>query len=525
MQLTKIVTKMKESLLSGGKAKGAQIVLGILLGTVITTLTISLATRANATPPAPMSRKEFEDLEVQIFFASSKKLAPYEKIAAREVQNHPKSKYGLFLECEILQKKFLDEPLEIDILKQSAQLAAQIHDLYPDSDLGITALIQALDIGSEPEKAMVLINKTEMKSSNFSWRYFVAKAKIQSQLSNFSDSERSFNKALQHASIAQYDLIAAQMLDDYSARSDENEVAKKIESLAHQYPSSYFMGFMIKHLLKTGRSDYAKKYADRLIQYGTMTSHAVSNYSLALLSLKSEQSHSKAIQQLRTALQQDPPHILAQEIKFLLALLLTEQLKLGSTNKIQVYQELSLLVAQSVEKEKLIVALTEMLVRGKDTLAAVELLDSIQHATPGIDLVFGLKGEVLSTHVNDQRSAIRSYGDAIALNPTRSVYHNGRGLSYYRLKEYHKALDNFLTASEVDPTNASARYNTACIFAISGKSKEALEALAGAISLEDSLALQAQNDQDFLSLRKLPEFISITSPNQDSKDLSSSLAH
>ena len=68
-------------------------------------------------------------------------------------------------------------------------------------------------------------------------------------------------------------------------------------------------------------------------------------------------------------------------------------------------------------------------------------------------------------------------------NPNRSDYYNGMGLAYYRMNKNEKALALFREATEIDPNDATAMYNGACVLSKLGQVKDSLTALPRSIDI------------------------------------------
>lgn len=71
----------------------------------------------------------------------------------------------------------------------------------------------------------------------------------------------------------------------------------------------------------------------------------------------------------------------------------------------------------------------------------------------------------------------------IAYNPSYSLLYNTLGNHYYKVGLYDKALENFLTAEKLLPTNASIAMNAALGFAALGNEEEAMRQYNRAMDL------------------------------------------
>jgi tetratricopeptide (TPR) repeat protein len=78
--------------------------------------------------------------------------------------------------------------------------------------------------------------------------------------------------------------------------------------------------------------------------------------------------------------------------------------------------------------------------------------------------------------------AVMAYTNSINLEPRAKAYCN-RGVAYYRLRDYKKAIDSFNKAIELDPKNADAYYNRGRAHGHLGNYRQAIEDNTAAIGL------------------------------------------
>lgn len=113
---------------------------------------------------------------------------------------------------------------------------------------------------------------------------------------------------------------------------------------------------------------------------------------------------------------------------------------------------------------------------------------------------------------NQLDKANSTYDRAIALafkqlqvNPRDATVLDGLGLSYAKKGDAVQALDFMRRARAVNPDDVSLIYDQAEVFAITGRSAEAVKSLREA--LQKGIALQqVQSDPEFTTLQVLPEF-------------------
>jgi hypothetical protein len=79
----------------------------------------------------------------------------------------------------------------------------------------------------------------------------------------------------------------------------------------------------------------------------------------------------------------------------------------------------------------------------------------------------------------------------------------------YRAQDYAAALEATKRALEIYPGNANLLYNVGCMEALLGNREAALTALAESVAQWEPYKEQAQEDDDFASLREDPRFLEL----------------
>ncbi|MBW2609590.1 MAG: tetratricopeptide repeat protein [Deltaproteobacteria bacterium] len=110
-------------------------------------------------------------------------------------------------------------------------------------------------------------------------------------------------------------------------------------------------------------------------------------------------------------------------------------------------------------------------------------------------------------HKNSQiQEAKKVYQQALRLDPGHVDVLNNLGVLYIYDKEYQAAQRSFEKAIRLKPGHVDPYYNLACLHAIRGETRQGIEYLKKAVSLDHSVRDWAQRDTDLENLRVLPEF-------------------
>jgi tetratricopeptide (TPR) repeat protein len=98
------------------------------------------------------------------------------------------------------------------------------------------------------------------------------------------------------------------------------------------------------------------------------------------------------------------------------------------------------------------------------------------------------------------------YEEAIRLRPDLVEAKNNLGVVQLALKDYIAAENTFHDVTGMRPDYADAHYNLACVYALTGRIREALSALSLAVELAPGAREWALVDRDLDALREFPDF-------------------
>jgi len=110
----------------------------------------------------------------------------------------------------------------------------------------------------------------------------------------------------------------------------------------------------------------------------------------------------------------------------------------------------------------------------------------------------------------DLQEAKRLYQEALGVDPGFVDALNDLGVIYIQEKDFTAAKSSLEKAARLKPGHVDPYYNLACLHAIKGESRQGLDYLKKAVSLEHSVRDWARKDSDLENLRALPEFEEIT---------------
>ncbi|MEW6534559.1 MAG: tetratricopeptide repeat protein [Candidatus Auribacterota bacterium] len=142
---------------------------------------------------------------------------------------------------------------------------------------------------------------------------------------------------------------------------------------------------------------------------------------------------------------------------------------------------------------------------------ALEVLNTVINTVPGDE-------EALQLRKNAERSVEKTEESVVPEEPANETPSEAdpvmnsfqEGLTLLADRLYDQALDAFNQTIFLDPNHALAWYNKARVFAIQGKTDDAIESLTTALDLDPALKYDIDEDEHFESLRGLDSFKALT---------------
>lgn len=442
-------------------------------------------------------------LENKVWTADPDDLTALEYDVTRVIQESPHSAFGHYLLAYLYLREFKDDPGHMGKLKKASELGQQAIDLQPESSYGYIISALVLDIMGYSDNALRLIDPSLNTKIDESWRTKFLKAQLIAGSAPQKETLQLLSEALQS------EPSAAEIIAPYAVAllRDQNQNLDKLKEAMDSW-SSLYESPIFDHSLAIAYSE-AHQYDEAAKLYQQMLRKEPENVdakiNLGILLSEHLASQGKGRQLLKESLQQlSKSHPHSEKLSLVHAQL--AKLSLNEKDNANARKSFKSAILASPAPLEWLGFTQAIYSKHREFQQLSLLLHDLKQELPGNGIIYALHGELLSEHLLDQEAAIESYQNAILLEPNRSEFYNGLGLAYYRLKDLNKALSLFNHATKVDPRDATARYNEACVLAILGYSQRALGSLREAISLDPRLQLTAREDSDFSSLRSLRQF-------------------
>jgi tetratricopeptide (TPR) repeat protein len=397
---------------------------------------------------------------------------------------------------------FSKDPSDLYMLKQAGDLAQQAIDLAPAVPDGYVAMADILDLMGSPDRGLKLLDEAEHAGIAPNWRFAFTRArllggddggaektlKLLDQALSFKDSEPR--------------VIVPYVVALLQSEASGAQLVSKLDAWNRRFPSPLFELTEAITYADLGQPAKAHALYVKLLKSEPANKEAKVNDAIVLY--RDLKDGGKAAALLEQVLAEHPADLSPAVRSMVSAHLGAAYLQRKMFDKARA----SFAAAVSGEPENLgvldFVTRSYREAKAQDKLAA--LLRGLSDTVPGSGMLHALLGETLSEHLGRQDDALRAFADAIALDPERSDFYNGMGLAYYRKKSYADALKLFVAATEIDPNDATARYNAACVLALLGRGDEAINTLAEAITLDPRLMQTARGDNDFAALKQSLKF-------------------
>lgn len=435
-----------------------------------------------------------KELEVRTWTADESELHKIEQELVKVMQREPGSAYVHHLLSHLMVRIYSKNPGDMYILKQASDLAQQAIDLEPSFSGGYASYSHLLDLMGNTDGALKLMKDAEGAGIEANWRFYLTRARL---TADESPTDRTLNLLQTAISFTdtQPDVIVPYIIAVINTQKSADTILSSLEDWNQKYPHNLFA--LSLGVAYTENKDYKKAESAYTAILKSNPKHLEASVNLAVLQYRHLNTATKAIASLESILAGRTSNDLTTNMV---------RLHLGAAHiKTKKFDLAKAEFLETVSADPGNLGVIDFVANSyRSESAHKELagfLDSVTRDVAGSGIFYALMGETLSEKLGEHGDAIKAYKNAIILDPSRSDYYNGLGLAIYREKNYDSALKVFVKATEVDPSDATARYNEACMLAILGQSDEAINSLAEAITLDPRLMRSAANDDDFANIR------------------------
>ena len=456
------------------------------------------------------SVQHLRNLEKRIWTSPDTEIQDLQIEVTQLIQKRPKSAFAHYLLGQLYIRQFVKSPYEMHLLRQAAELGQQSIDLKPKKDFGYIVASQVLDMMGYTSNALKLVDPTRNVKIKDTWRTQFLRAKFNAAQSNFEVSLDILRSALKEKN-SQKGIIIPHVLALIESNLDGSSLIKELRSWSQDFKEdqSIKLNLAIALTRENEHSKAHKVYESILKKEPSFIEASINNSIILYQNLERPGEGQKRLLSILKSQEQNLSEEQEGIIKGHLA-----KISL-SRQDYQTAEQLLLSVIVSSTHPLEWIAFSHQTYKERKLFAQFSsLIQKVKMELPGSGPVYALHGEVLSEYLADHEAAINSYEGAILLEPSKSEFYNGLGLAYYRQKDMSKALSSFIQASQVDPNDATARYNEACVLSILGRSQEALGSLKEAINLDPRLLKTAKSDNDFNNIKNSDQFKTLVEGNQ-----------
>jgi tetratricopeptide (TPR) repeat protein len=464
------------------------------------------------------SLKASNELEMTVRTADDDELPVLERALVRRIQSSPQSAYDHFLLSHAYLRMYSSNPQDMDLLRVASELATQAVELDPESEYGFVAMAEVLEALGQTNKALSVLREGQRRAGG--WRTKFTIARLTAERTSPEDTAQTLTDALKMPGslqrvIAPYLVILAQ-----SSNGSPASIEKRIASWHDDFPLAGFDEAYASLLAEGGDHERAHKSFQMIHKFNPAAQESNTAwlvkpevlFSDSLLCYRKLNKTKLALQQLK-ALQNAIRSGKIKKADISRKFPALVDIHLAATHlRLRDYDSAHRIFSEAISKVSDQTPLVEFMFKEYRNASADKQLISLfrsiaesgdivgQDRNVQLGMIHAFMAEIFSDRIGNQIAAESLYRKAITLEPTRSEYYNGLGLALYRRSEMQAALGEFTKATEIDPGDASARYNEACTLAILGRKDEALLSLREAIQLEPRLSEQARVDKDFASI-------------------------
>ncbi len=451
-------------------------------------------------PNASAGNYALSELEKKVWLSSQEELSGLEFEVVRQIQTSPRSTYAHYLVALFYLRTFKEDPSMINRFKQASDLGQQALELDKNSEFGYLITASILDIMGFSGKAKEIISVEHNENINESWRTLAFEAKLISSPRHYDQFQELMKRAL-FLEPSSIDILAPSIAGLLSSYYSPEERIAKLNAWNIDFHHDVFDLALGVAQAEAGNFKEASATYNHLLAHSPKNNEASINQAIILYrKLNQPQNAIKAFNSSLQKLSQSEK--IFEEIIY--AHLGRSHLKKGEDKLAQK----AFINAMTKAKDPIVWIgfLAESYDTTKRYSSFNRLLKELNEIIPGHSSLYGMRGRVLSENLDQQTEAIKAYSNGLILDPHNSQFYTGIGLAHYRSKDISMALSFFEQATKINPRDATARYNEACMLSMLGRTSEALGSLREAFILDPELTALARSDSDLDNLRKNAQF-------------------
>ncbi len=438
-------------------------------------------------------------LESRVWVADDSELPQLEREVVREIQMEPNSAFGHYLLSHISVRMLASDPTDSALLEQATTSAQQAIEIAPNTDLGYGALVELLDLTGNTEKGLSLISDLKRVGLTPSWRLQLLEARLAGNSRKPEEILTLYRNALDDKNAIR-EIITPFLISALSSDDKKSEIVK-LQDWHARYPHQNFLSAVAARYAELGNYSEAHENYQRVTRLDPTNREALVNDAILLYKHLNKYSESLASFDRALSMHGQLSHGIQPVFNIHRGAVL-----LLLNKKREAFQSYTAALRSAQSPEAVLGFIGQTLADAKRSNELIELLVYANDELPGIPALHAYLGELYSSTTGNQSAALESFTNAITLEPNESQHYNSAGLVYYKLGAYSDALKLFSAAVKVNPFDATARYNEACVLARTGKTDSALDALASAIELDEGLKQTASTDSDFAELTNTKKF-------------------
>ncbi len=457
------------------------------------------------------SESDTERLEAQIWNEAPEKLFQVERGIVNIIQNNPKSVYGHYLYARYLMRLYLENPFDQDVIKKINTVSLQTKMLQQKGEWHFLLEAEYLDMIGESEKAVALVQSLiKDKTIKKSWRAYFDLARYRMGIASNEEITKLLKLSLENMH-GNSSIVLPYLITHLKGSESPKALLAHLEKLDKIYHDEQLKMALGQMYSENKRFKEAAQKFSEVIAINPQNGDAQIN--VVLLNNEGKKENIYEMKKIES--------ILARGDIFL-----SDERKVGLYFKMGSYYLHSKAfdaannafvqaLKKNYDKQAMITEIYRDFSREHEYAHLEGFLKYASDKIPGEPFIYGALGRIYSEQLKKQTEAIVSYKNALLLDPEQTDFYNGIGVAFYHMENYGAAINAFQAAISVDPEDALAHYNVACLLAKFGKSREALASLSTAISLDPTLRLSALSDADFASLKESKDFMALTAKHTE----------